>query len=76
MSKPSWKTIVQNLDGRVFYLVGFLLRGCRPRWRTIAGDLDAQCSYLLRRCLAAEGHEGDQAAMMALIADAEDISGL
>lgn len=72
----SWKTRAQNLEGRVYYLACFLLRGCRPRWRTIAGDLDAQCSYLLRRCLAAEGNEGDAAAMLALVADAEDVAGL
>ena len=76
MSKPSWKTRARNLDVWAFYAVGFLQRGCRPRWKTIAQDLDAQCSYLLRRCLAAEGNEGDAAAMLALVADAEDISGL
>lgn len=72
----SWKTRARNLEARLYYFVCFVARGCRPRWRTIAGDFDAQCSYLLRRCLAAEGHEGDAAAMLALIADAEDVSHL
>jgi hypothetical protein len=45
-----------------------------PDWKTIAQDYDGQTSYLLRRCLAAEGNEGDPAAMVALIADAEGAS--
>jgi len=76
MSKPSWKTRAHNLEGRVYYLACFVLRGFKPRWKTIARDFDAQLGYVMRRCLAAEGHEGDADAMRALVADAEDVAGL
>lgn len=48
-----------------------------PEWKAIAEDLGAQVAYLLRRCLVAEGNDpDDQAAMEALIADAEDAARL
>jgi hypothetical protein len=48
----------------------------RPTFQAIAQDYEGQIGYLLRRCLAAEGNEGDVAAMEALIADAEDVGRL
>lgn len=47
-----------------------------PDWRAIAEDYEGQAAYVLRRCLAAEGNDGDPVAMEALIADAEDVSRL
>ena len=47
-----------------------------PDWRAIVEDLEAQVGYSLRRCLAAEGHDGDVVAMQSLVADAEDIGRL
>ncbi len=47
-----------------------------PDWKAIAKDHEGQVAYVLRRCLAAEGNDGDPVAMEALIADMEDVSRL
>lgn len=47
-----------------------------PDWKAIAEDFEGQVAYVLRRCLAAEGDDGDSVAMEALIADMEDVSRL
>jgi len=48
----------------------------QPDWKAIAQDYEGQVAYVLRRCLAAEGNDGDPEAMEALIADMEDVSRL
>jgi hypothetical protein len=47
-----------------------------PDWLAVAHDLEGQVVYVLRRCLAAEGSDGDPPAMKALIAGMEDTSRL
>jgi len=48
----------------------------KPNWRAIAEDYEGQVAYVLRRCLAAEGNDGDLVATEVLIADMEDVSRL
>ena len=47
-----------------------------PDWKAIAKDYEGQVACVLRHCLAAEGNDGDPAAMEVLIVDMEDVSRL